>query len=80
MPENPSVSLVIPVFNEEASLDELIVRCLEVGRKIVRPFEIILVDDGSSDASARPRYFVEQIVGKSAVRDEQAHACHQVTA
>ena len=53
MPERPSVSLVIPVFNEEASLDELVARCVEVGRRLERPFEIILVDDGSSDASGR---------------------------
>ena len=43
------LSLVIPVFNEEASLSELIRRCLSAGRG--REFEIILVDDGSRDSS-----------------------------
>ncbi len=51
------VSVVIPVYNEEASLPELLRRteaaCLELGRA----FEIVLVDDGSRDAprnSCRP--------------------------
>ena len=46
------VSVVIPVYNEEASLPELLRRteaaCLELGRA----FEIVLVDDGSRDRSA----------------------------
>jgi undecaprenyl-phosphate 4-deoxy-4-formamido-L-arabinose transferase len=47
------LSLVIPVFNEEENLDELIRRCLQACRKTQRPFEIILVDDGSSDGSVQ---------------------------
>ncbi len=46
------VSLVIPVFNEQASLDELIRRCLLICNKLNREFEIVLVDDGSVDNSA----------------------------
>lgn len=45
------VSLVIPVFNEEKCLDELVNRCLAACRPMGREFEIILVDDGSRDAS-----------------------------
>ncbi len=44
-------SLVIPVFNEAGNLDELIDRCLKVCRQGGQDFEIILVDDGSSDGS-----------------------------
>ena len=46
------VSVVIPVFNEGANLDQLIKRCLGVLHSFERPFEIILVDDGSVDSSA----------------------------
>jgi len=48
-----SVSLVIPVFNEERHLEELVERCLTICTGLNRSFEIILVDDGSSDQSAR---------------------------
>jgi undecaprenyl-phosphate 4-deoxy-4-formamido-L-arabinose transferase len=49
----PTLSVVIPVFNEEHTLPELIERCLTTCRGRGNPFEIILVDDGSSDASAQ---------------------------
>ena len=48
-----SVSLVIPVYNEEKVLPELVRRCLDVCEGIAVPFEIVLVDDGSSDGSAQ---------------------------
>jgi undecaprenyl-phosphate 4-deoxy-4-formamido-L-arabinose transferase len=48
-----SVSLVIPVFNEERNIEELIKRCLKTCAGLDRLFEIILVDDGSSDRSAQ---------------------------
>lgn len=47
------VSVVIPVFNEEVNLEELISRCLKVCEGMERPFEIILVDDGSTDSSTK---------------------------
>ncbi|MDR1946551.1 MAG: undecaprenyl-phosphate 4-deoxy-4-formamido-L-arabinose transferase [Desulfovibrio sp.] len=43
------VSLVIPAYNEEASLPELIERAGKTCRALNREYEIILVDDGSSD-------------------------------
>jgi undecaprenyl-phosphate 4-deoxy-4-formamido-L-arabinose transferase len=51
MSETPSISVVIPVFNEEPNLDELIKRCLDTCRTMERRFELILVDDGSVDGS-----------------------------
>jgi len=48
---NELVSFVVPVFNEEANLPELIRRCLLVADAIENPVELILVDDGSTDAS-----------------------------
>ena len=45
------LSVVIPVYNEEKCLEELVRRCVEVCRGTGRTFELILVDDGSRDAS-----------------------------
>lgn len=45
------LSLVIPVFNEAANLNELIRRCAGVCDGLQLSYEIILVDDGSKDAS-----------------------------
>ena len=60
-----SVSLVIPVFNEEKNLGELISRCLKTCNEMRRSFEIILVDDGSSDdSSAIINEAVDQNEGK----------------
>jgi len=46
------VSVVIPVYNEAASLPELLQRTRAACEQLPCPFEIILVDDGSRDASA----------------------------
>jgi undecaprenyl-phosphate 4-deoxy-4-formamido-L-arabinose transferase len=45
------LSLVIPVFNEEENLAELIERCVAVCEASEKRYEIILVDDGSKDRS-----------------------------
>lgn len=47
-----AVSVVIPVYNEDPVLDELVRRCLASGAQLGRSFEVILVDDGSTDRSA----------------------------
>ncbi|MCJ1884866.1 undecaprenyl-phosphate 4-deoxy-4-formamido-L-arabinose transferase [Pseudomonas sp. LA21] len=46
------VSIVIPVYNEEASLPELLRRTSAACEKLDRDYEIILIDDGSRDGSA----------------------------
>lgn len=45
------LSLVIPVFNEEENLDELVKRCVAVCEATSKQYEIIFVDDGSKDKS-----------------------------
>ena len=44
-------SVVIPIYNEEANLPELMERTLKACRAVSVPFEIILVSDGSHDGS-----------------------------
>jgi len=45
------ISLVVPVYNEEDNLPELMRRIRPVMASLQRPWEIILVDDGSRDHS-----------------------------
>ena len=45
------VSIVVPVYNESGCLPELVKRCLVVARGLDRPFELLMVDDGSRDGS-----------------------------
>lgn len=47
----PWLSIVIPVFNEKATLRELVNRCITMGDALNKPYELILVDDGSRDES-----------------------------
>ena len=51
MHSQPMISLVIPVYNEERNLTRLIERIMPTMSAMKRPFEVILVDDGSHDSS-----------------------------
>ena len=47
------ISLIIPIFNEVGLIDELIDRTLGALVKITGRFEVIFVDDGSTDGSLK---------------------------
>ena len=47
----PEISLVVPVFNEEDNLRELAAAIEAAMARVARPWELILVDDGSTDGS-----------------------------
>ncbi|MEO7683726.1 MAG: glycosyltransferase family 2 protein [Gemmatimonadaceae bacterium] len=47
----PTLSLIVPIYNEEAMIDELRARLLPVLEPI-GSFEVILINDGSKDRSA----------------------------
>jgi glycosyltransferase involved in cell wall biosynthesis len=47
----PDLSLVFPVFDEEDNVGPLLASAVALGRRLGRSFEIIVVDDGSRDAS-----------------------------
>jgi undecaprenyl-phosphate 4-deoxy-4-formamido-L-arabinose transferase len=57
----PAVSLVIPVFNEEATLEELYRRVTATLEELGKPYEVIVVDDGSRDGTWA---IVERLVGE----------------
>jgi undecaprenyl-phosphate 4-deoxy-4-formamido-L-arabinose transferase len=53
MSATPYISVVIPVFNEEANLAALEKALTPVMAKTQKTYEIIFIDDGSTDASLR---------------------------
>ncbi|MDT9587127.1 MAG: undecaprenyl-phosphate 4-deoxy-4-formamido-L-arabinose transferase [Candidatus Arsenophonus melophagi] len=46
-----TVSIVIPIYNEEQSLPKLLERTLAACQRLEKSYELILVDDGSADNS-----------------------------
>ncbi|MDW8465010.1 MAG: glycosyltransferase family 2 protein [Chloroherpetonaceae bacterium] len=63
------LSVVIPVYNEEASLEELYRRLKSVLDALGRNYEVILVNDGSRDRTA-------EILAKICQRDARFRALH----
>jgi glycosyltransferase involved in cell wall biosynthesis len=49
---SPELSVVVPLFNEEASVPHLVRQLLAALRPLGRSFELVLVDDGSRDGTA----------------------------
>jgi polyisoprenyl-phosphate glycosyltransferase len=49
--DRPEYSIVVPIFNEEETLSELIRRLQVVLERLDGPSEVVLVDDGSRDRS-----------------------------
>ncbi len=64
-----TLSVVLPAHNEEANIEFVVRRCLEVLPHLVRDFEIVVVDDGSRDATP-------QIVDRLAAEDSRVIALH----
>lgn len=48
----PALSLVLPCFNEEANVEQAVREAAEAARGVAEVFEIVVVDDGSSDRTA----------------------------
>ena len=60
VPTDPLLSVVIPVYNEIKTLEQVVERVLNVGLRV----EIVLVDDGSTDGS---RELMDNLVQKHGV-------------
>jgi len=52
-PYRPSVSIVVPALNEEETLQHAVEWTISVLREISDDYEVIIVDDGSSDETGR---------------------------
>jgi glycosyltransferase involved in cell wall biosynthesis len=48
----PELSIVIPIYDEEGNIPLLMERVFSAGERLGRSFEVIGIDDGSSDGSA----------------------------
>ena len=57
----PSISVVVPVYNSELTLPELVKRLQPVLTVLAREYELVLVNDGSRDQSWR---VVQQLAAK----------------
>src|SRR5438034_8474734 len=53
MSVKPSVSLVIPMYNEELNIEHAIAAAVEALTKYTDDYEIVIVDDASTDDSPR---------------------------
>ena len=53
MLESPYLSLVIPAYNEEENVPHLLERVSAALAQTGKPFEVIIVDDGSSDSTPK---------------------------
>lgn len=49
--ENIALSIVVPVFNEEKIIDQLVARMTSAAESVTEAYEIIFVNDGSRDTS-----------------------------
>jgi len=48
---DPRVSIIVPAYNEEGNVEELCRQFNEMGKQAPFSFEVIIVDDGSTDAT-----------------------------
>ena len=51
MKPTQSLSIVVPVYNDEEVLDELVRRLIPVANSLSEAYEVIFIDDGSKDQS-----------------------------
>lgn len=63
------LSVVLPAHNEEANIEAVVRSCLETLSNLVRDFEVVVVNDGSKDATA-------EIVDRLAEHDAHVVALH----
>mgnify|MGYP003343031284 CR=1 FL=1 len=61
----PLLSIVVPMYNEEASAPELVKAVQSALAAYPQPWELVVVDDGSSDGTVRALRAAAQIAGTS---------------
>lgn len=51
VPETPEISIVVPLYNEADNVAPLVAELVRVFSPLTQPWEIVLVDDASTDAT-----------------------------
>ena len=64
--EKPTISLVIPMFNEESNIEHAIQYAVQALSEHARDYEIVIVDDASTDES--PELVRRAIAGNNRIR------------
>ena len=59
----PSLSIFFPAFNEEGIIERTVSNAVDAAQRDVSEFEVIVVDDGSADSTAK---IVESLAGEDA--------------
>lgn len=65
----PGISVVLPAHNEEGNIEDVVPRALEVLPTLASRFEIIVIDDGSTDRTA-------SIIDRLSSEDARVTAVH----
>ena len=71
------LSLIIPVYNEEKIIDELMQRTIPVLESITSDYELIVVDDGSTDSSIEKLLLFREGNGKIKILSLSKNFGHQ---
>ena len=71
------ISLVIPVFNEEKVLDILYKKICDIATKREEAFEVIFVNDGSTDRSLEKLLDIHRLDSKVKIIDLSRNFGHQ---
>lgn len=66
-----SISLVLPVYNEKILLEPTVRRCIQGLSRDFEDFELILVDDGSTDGTG-------DVMDELAKSDDHIHVLHNI--
>lgn len=71
---NPTISVVIPAFNEENTIENILSRSHKALETIQFPYEIIVVDDGSIDKTAQLAHRHKATILKNGKNQGKGHA------
>src|SRR5712691_1811546 len=63
---SPELSIVVPLYNEEANIEELYARLTQVLRVLGKEYELIFVDDGSQDGTFK-------LLAQMQAKDDRVH-------